>query len=59
MYIHSVHIPKEFTSHVFTTGLFVVKNARRGGEDNDTKPTSGEKQVDPRLDLGVLDIEPR
>jgi hypothetical protein len=37
----------------------VVEDTRRRGENDNTKTTSGEEQVDPRLDLGVLDIETR
>lgn len=35
----------------------MIKDTRRSGKDDDTETTSGEKQVDPRLDLVVLDVE--
>ena len=35
----------------------MVEDTSRGGQDDDTEPTSGEQQVDPRLDLVDLDVE--
>jgi len=42
---------------MLSASLVVVKDTRRGGQDDDTKPTSREQQVDPRLNLGNLNIE--
>ncbi|KAJ3498105.1 hypothetical protein NMY22_g19633 [Coprinellus aureogranulatus] len=56
-------IAEELASNVFATGLLVVHDAGgcgRKGEtykDDDTESTSGEQQVDPRLDLVGLDVE--
>lgn len=35
----------------------MVHDAGGGGQDDDTEGTGGEQQVDPRLDLGGLDVE--
>lgn len=35
----------------------MVEDTRRGGQDDDTEPTSREQQVDPGLNLSNLDVE--
>jgi len=37
----------------------MVKNARRGGQNDNSKPTRRKQQVDPRFNLGDLNIESR
>ena len=43
---------------MLATGLLVVHDAGRGGEDDEAERTGREEQVDPRLDLVDLDVEP-
>jgi len=42
---------------MLSASLVVVKDTCRGGQDDNAEPTSGEQQVDPRLNLGNLDVE--
>jgi hypothetical protein len=42
---------------VLATGLLVVHDTSRGGEDDVTEGTGGEKGRDPLLDLGETDVE--
>lgn len=44
---------------MLATGLLVVHDAGRGGEDDESERTRGEEQVNPRLDLVNLDVEAR
>jgi len=37
----------------------MIENARGSGQDDVSEPTRGKEQIDPRLDLGDLDVEAR
>lgn len=43
---------------MLATGLLVVHDAGRGRKDDEAERTGGEEEVDPRLDLVDLDVEP-
>lgn len=61
--IHShgrlVNISQHFTSDVLPTGLFVVEDAGRRGEDDDPNTTGGKQVINPLLNTVVLYVEPR
>lgn len=55
--LNLVEISKNLATSVLATGLLVIHNASRGGQDNEAKLTRGQQVVDPILQLGKLNIE--
>lgn len=50
----AVELTKDLSGDVLATGLLVVHDTGRGGEDDVSERTGGEEEVDPGLDLREL-----
>jgi hypothetical protein len=55
--VYLVDIAEKLSSDVLPSGLLVGNDTVRGREDDESKRSGGEEQVDPRLDLVDLDVE--
>ena len=56
--MHLVKETKNLSTRVLSSGLFVVHDAGRGGQDNESKLTRREQVINPSFNFLDLDVEP-